>query len=108
MGLSSIKGKHVGQVLKGGIELQMDPLRGDVLTFYFSSAGDQWYFFQYTNGVLTTTSASGGEYDYSAVLTALKKKDLKVKTENGGTFEIIQGNPGQYAAFKQRMQAAYK
>jgi hypothetical protein len=102
--LSNMKGKHLGQILKGAIEILPDPARGDVLTFYFSSPNGDWYFFQYTNGILSTVSSN---VNYMAALTAIKKKDLKIKTENGESIEIAPGNSAQQSIFKDKIDGAF-
>jgi hypothetical protein len=102
--LSNLKGKHIGQMLSGAIEILPDPARGDVLTFYFNSPNGDWYMFQYTNGILTTASSS---VNYMNTFTAMKKKDLKLKTENGESLEILPGNSAQYAIFREKVEGAF-
>jgi hypothetical protein len=102
--LSNMKGKHIGQVLSGAVEILPDPSRGDVLTFYFSSPNGDWYLFQYSNGILSTVSSS---VNYMTALTAIKKKDLKIKTENGESIEIVPGNSAQQSIFKEKVDGAF-
>lgn len=101
--LASIQGRHVGQILKGAMEVQMDPTRGDVLNLYFTSPNGDWYFFQYTNGILMTASSSP---DYNNAVTNLKRKDSKVKVGDG-TFEVVIGNSAMYSQFRQRANSAF-
>ena len=102
--LSNLKGKHIGQMLRGTIEILPDPSRGDVFTFYLNSPNGDWYFFQYTNGILSTVSSN---VNYMTALTAIKKKDLKIKTENGESIEIVPGNSAQHNIFKEKTDAAF-
>jgi hypothetical protein len=102
--LSNMKGKHIGQVLSGAIEVLPDPARGDVLTFYFSSPNGDWYLFQYSNGIMSTVSSN---VNYMAALTAIKKKDLKLKTENGESIEIVPGNSAMQSIFKDKVDGAF-
>jgi hypothetical protein len=104
IGLSNLKGKHIGQMLAGGLEILPDPARGDVLTFYITSPNGDYYLYQYSNGVLTTISSN---VIYMTTLTAMKKKDTKLKTENGESLEILPGNSGQYTIFKEKLDTAF-
>jgi hypothetical protein len=102
--LASIGGKHVGQVLKGHIEIMNDPSRGDVLTFYFISPQGDWYYFSYQAGFLKTISSNP---DYTNAISALKKKDRRIKTENGQYIEVVIGSPSEYSSFKNKASAAF-
>ncbi len=102
--LGSIGGKHIGQILKGHIEIMNDPSKGDVLTFYFISPQGDWYYFSYQAGFLKTISSNP---DYTNAISGLKKKDRRVKTENGQYIEIIIGSPSEYSSFKNKASAAF-
>lgn len=102
--LASIGGKHVGQILKGHIEIMNDPSRGDALTFYFISPQGDWYYFSYQAGFLKTISSNP---DYTNAISALKKKDRRVKTENGQYIEVVIGSPSEYSSFKNKASAAF-
>ena len=104
LGLSSISGKHIGQIIKGALEIQIDPLRGDVLTYYITSPNGDWYYFQYANGILTTASSNP---NYNNAVTGMKRKDAKIRTDNGASFEIVIGNAAQYSQFRQRANSAF-
>jgi hypothetical protein len=91
-------------VLSGAIEVLPDPARGDVLTFYFSSPNGDWYLFQYSNGIMSTVSSN---VNYMAALTAIKKKDLKLKTENGESIEIVPGNSAMQSILKDKVDGAF-
>lgn len=104
LGLSSIGGKHIGQIIKGALEVQIDPLRGDVLTFYITSPNGDWYYFQYANGILTTASSNP---NYNNAVTGMKRKDAKIRTDNGASFEVVIGNAAQYSQFRQRANSAF-
>ncbi|CAA6817670.1 MAG: Unknown protein [uncultured Aureispira sp.] len=102
--LASIGGKHVGQVVKGHMEILNDPARGDAMTFYIVSPNGDWYYFSYQNGFLKTVSSNP---DYNNAISSLKSKDRRVKTENGNWIEIIIGSPGEYSSFKNKASAAH-
>lgn len=102
--LASIGGKHVGQVLKGHMEILNDPTRGDALTFYIISPNGDWYYFSYQNGFLKTVSSNP---DYNNAISSLKNKDRRVRTENGNWIEISIGSPGEYSSFKNKASAAH-
>lgn len=103
--LGSIGGKHVGQVVKGHIEILNDPARGDALTFYIISPNGDWYYFSYQNAFLKTVSSNA---DYNNAISSLKAKDKRVKTENGNYIEIIIGSPGEYSSFKNKAGSAHE
>ena len=104
LNLSHIKAKHIGQKISGTLEIMPDPIRGDIITFYFNSPNGDWYFFQYTNGIMTTASSN---VNYMTTLSGLKKKDLKLKTPNGESVEILPGNSAQYSIFKEKTDTAF-
>lgn len=102
--LASLSGKHLGQVLQGGIEIQMDAARGDVWNLYFMTPGNDYYHFSYQNGILMTTSSNP---DYTAAVAGLKAKDRKIRTENGQSFEVAVGSSASYNQFKNRHASAF-
>lgn len=102
--LASLGGKHVGQVLQGGVEIIPDPLRGDVLNLYLISPSGEWYFFTYQGDVVSTASSKP---EYQNELTALKSKDRKLKTANGESLKIELSNAGTYGPVKSRIQGAF-
>ncbi|BDS11045.1 hypothetical protein [Aureispira anguillae] len=102
--LASIGGKHVGQVLKGHLEIMNDPARGDALTFYIISPNGDWYYFSYQNGFLKTVSSNP---DYNNAISSLKNKDRRVRTANGNWIELMIGSPGEYSSFKNKASAAH-
>lgn len=102
--LASIGGKHVGQVVKGHMEILNDPSRGDAMTFYIISPNGDWYYFSYQNGFLKTVSSNP---DYNNAISSLKSKDRRVRTENGKWIELIIGTPGEYSSFKNKASAAH-
>ena len=104
IGLSTLNGKHIGISAKGAMEMQMDPARGDVLTFYLEKNDGNWVYFRYTNGIVETCS---NITDYDNALNGLKKKDTKVKSENGNFYEIMPVDNARYDQFKQRVLSAF-
>lgn len=102
--LASIGGKHVGQNVKGHIEILNDPSIGDALTFYIVSPNGDWYYFSYQQAFLKTVSSNP---DYNNAIAALKAKDRRVKTENGNWIELVIGSPGEYSSFKNKASAAH-
>lgn len=102
--LSSIGGKHVGQNVKGHIEILNDPSRGDALTFYIVSPNGDWYYFSYQQAFLKTVSSNP---DYNNAIASLKAKDRRVRTENGNWIELVIGSPGEYSSFKNKASAAH-
>jgi len=104
MQLASIGGKHVGQVVKGHLEILNDPARGDALTFYVMSPLGDWYYYSYQNGFLKTVSSNP---DYNNAIASLKTKDRRVKTMNGNYIEIVISSPGEYSSFKNKATSAH-
>ena len=101
--LASLMGTHIGQVLKGAVEVQMDPSREDVLNIYFVSPNGEWYYFQYSKGILTTASSKP---EYNNAVAGLKRKFAKVKI-NGNTYSVEAGNSGLYSQFRLRANSAF-
>jgi len=102
--LASIGGKHVGQNVKGHVEILNDPSRGDALTFYIVSPNGDWYYFSYQQAFLKTVSSNP---DYNNAIASLKSKDRRVRTENGNWIELMIGSPGEYSSFKNKASAAH-
>lgn len=102
--LGSIGGKHVGQNVKGYIEILNDPSRGDAMTFYIVSPNGDWYYFSYQNGFVKTVSSNP---DYNNAASSLKSKDRRVRTANGNWIEIVIGSPGEYSSFKNKASSAH-
>lgn len=102
--LASIGGKHVGQLVKGHLEILNDPARTDAMTFYIISPNGDWYYFSYQRGFLKTVSSNP---DYNNAIASLKTKDRRVKTANGNWMEIVIGSPGEYSSFKNKASAAH-
>jgi len=103
--LASIGGKHIGQIVKGHIEILNDPARGDQLTFYLISPQGDWYYFSYQAGFLKTISSNP---DYTNAISSLKKKERRVKTANGQYIEVVIGSPSEYSSFKNKASAAFR
>ncbi len=102
--LSSVAGKHIGQVVKGHVEILNDPARGDALTFYFASANGDWYYFSYQNGFLKTLSSNPL---YNNAITSLKPKDKRVKSPNGTYYEVQLSSASEYSSFKNKASSAH-
>jgi hypothetical protein len=52
-------------------------------------------------------STVSSNVNYMAALTAIKKKDLKLKTENGESIEIVPGNSAMQSIFKDKVDGAF-
>ncbi|MCP4443068.1 MAG: hypothetical protein GY810_29530 [Aureispira sp.] len=102
--LASIKGKHIGQVVRGHLEILMDPARGDAFNFYIISPGGDWYFYSYQMGFVKTASSNP---EYNNMISSLKVKDRRVKASNGRPIEIIISSSAEYSAFKNRASSAH-
>lgn len=102
--LASIGGKHLGQNVKGHLEILNDPARTDAMTFYIISPNGDWYYFSYQRGFLKTVSSNP---DYNNAIASLKTKDRRVKTDNGNWMEIVIGSPEEYSSFKNKASAAH-
>ncbi len=99
--LSCLAGKHLGQIVKGGIEIIPDP-RGDILNIYFESPNSEWFFFTYQGDLMKTASSLS---NYTNTITAMKAKDKKIKTPNGEMLKIDISNAGEYGAVKTRVSS---
>ncbi|MCH2022782.1 MAG: hypothetical protein MK207_09915 [Saprospiraceae bacterium] len=104
MQLANIAGKHIGQVVRGHLEILNDPTRGDALTFFIVSPNGDWYFFSYQSGFLKTVSSNP---DYNNAISSLKPKDRKIKSSNGTHFEVIISSPSEYSSFKNKASSAH-
>ena len=102
--LGAINGKHVGQLLKGHIEILNDPVRGDIFSFYFVSPQGDWYYFSYQAGILKTISSNPS---YVNLISSMKSKDKRIKSENGNYLEIVLATAAEYSAFKNKTIQAF-
>jgi hypothetical protein len=102
--LASLAGKHIGQVLQGGIEIIPDPVRGDILNFYIVAPSGEWIYFNYRGDEVKTTSSKS---EYTNTITSMKAKDKKLKTSNGENIKIDISNAGEYGAVKNRITNAF-
>lgn len=102
--LASLNGKHIGQVLQGGVEIIPDPIKGDILNFYIVSPNGEWIFFNYRGDEVKTASSKD---EYTSTITSMKSKDKKVKTSNGETLKIDISDAGQYGAVKNRITTGF-
>ena len=102
--LASLGGKHLGQILKGALEIQMDATRGDVMNLFLESPNGDYYFFSYQNGIMMTYSSNP---NYVSAITSMKNKDKKKRASNGGTYEIMITSPSVYQNFRQRVNRAH-
>jgi hypothetical protein len=102
--LSSLNGKHIGQVLQGGIEIIPDPAKGDILNFYIVAPSGEWIYFNYRGEDVKTASSKS---EYTNTITSMKAKDKKVKTSNGENLKIDISNAGEFGAVKNRITNAF-
>ena len=103
--LATINGRHIGQVLKGYVEVILDPDRGDILNFSLTSPNNQdVFFFSYQGGILRTFSTSP---DYPALFAQIKKKDRKIKSTTGKNIEIELASQQEYDNFRNRAKSAH-
>ncbi len=108
VGLVSINGIPVNNLLTGYFQLKLTTDGSDRLYFYLKSPSGNFYYFGFNNGVLDTYS---NNEKYNESVSDLKKKERQIKLDDGELFEIMLGGSSSASNFLNRikyMQESYK
>ena len=108
VGLVSINGTPVNNLLDGYFQLKLTTNENDRLYFYLKSPSGNFYYFGFNNGILDTYS---NNEKYNESVSDLKKKEREIKLDDGNLFEIMLGSSSSANNFLNRikyMQESYK
>ncbi|MEM8908416.1 MAG: hypothetical protein AAGD05_11265, partial [Bacteroidota bacterium] len=102
IGLASLGGQAINKMLKSHLEYRMTGNGRDRISIYLESPNGQYYFFDYQQGILSTTSNNEA---YNEAVEQLKEKERSRKMEDGEYFEVQWTTPSKVKHFLQRMNA---
>jgi hypothetical protein len=105
MGLMTVNGESVGQMMTGYLETKMPSNDDDRLYFYLKLPNDIFYYFGYKQGVLEMTS---NDNNFTSEIEKMKKTDLIFKMPDGENFEIQLVEANRAQMFVQRVKSAGK
>ena len=108
LGLVSINGTPVNNLLTGYFQLKLMSNENDQLYFYLKSPSGNFYYFGFKNGILDTSS---NNEKYNETVSDLKKKERQIKMKDGELFEIMLASGGSANNFvnrAKRMQQVYQ
>jgi len=103
MGLVSIAGENLDQMVTGYLEFRMPGNEDDRLYVYVKAPSGNFYFFGYKQGILNVSSDNEA---FMGALAGMKTKDLMMKMPDGETFEIQPLDENEALRFVRRIQAA--
>ncbi len=103
VGVASVNGMKVNRLLNCFVEFKMPSNEDDRVYIYLKSPSENWYFFSYKQGVLSTVSNNN---KYNDTLLGMKEKDLQFKQDDGEFYEIAPVNPGTAQMFVNRVKGA--
>ncbi len=101
--LASVSGVPINRILKCYIEFKMPSNEDDRVYLYLISPSEDWYFFSYKGGILSTVSSNTR---YNDILLGMKPKELVKKMKDGEFYEIQPLNPNSAQLFVNRIKAA--
>ncbi len=81
IGISNINNKQINKYVTGKIEL-VKKRSGDTYTIYLEIDRNNWYFFNYTRGMMQSISSNG---DFNSAITETKPDKRKSKASKGQT-----------------------
>ncbi|NNE29482.1 MAG: hypothetical protein HKN16_07585, partial [Saprospiraceae bacterium] len=102
LALTSISAVPINRLLEGFIEIKMPTNGDDRMYIYLKSPSEDWYYFSYKGGILSTVSSSTR---YNDILIGMKPKELSFKRKNGEFYEIQPINPNSAQLFVNRIRA---
>ena len=100
LGLVSINGVPVNNVLTGYLQIKLAGNENDKLFFYLTSPSGNYFYIGYSNGVLETFS---NNEKYNELVLKMKKRERLIKLDNGDYFEIILAYDDSASNFLNRM-----
>lgn len=104
-GLAAINGEMLNKMVTSSVEIKMPSNEDDRLYIYIKGPNENFYFFGYSQGILSVTS---NNTVFTDAFLKLKKKELVYKKENDETYEIQAVSPETADLFVQRAKAAGK
>ncbi len=102
-GLASVNGEMLNKLITSSVEIKMPSNEDDRLYIYLKAPNDNFYFFGYSQGILSVTSNNTA---FTDVLVKLKKKDLIYKMPDDETYEIQAVSPETAELFVQRVKSS--
>lgn len=102
-GLASINGEMLNKMVTSSVEIKMPTNEDDRLYIYIKAPNDNFYFFGYSQGILSVTSNNTA---FTDILVKLKKKDLIYKMPEDETYEIQAISPETADLFVQRVKSS--
>ena len=102
-GLGSINGEMLNKLITSSVEIKMPSSEDDRLYIYIKAPNDNFYFFGYSQGILSITS---NNTSFTDALVKLKKKELVYKMPNDETYEIQAVSPETADLFVQRVKSS--
>lgn len=102
-GLASINGEMLNKLITSSVEIKMPSSEDDRLYIYIKAPNDNFYFFGYSQGILSITS---NNTSFTDALVKLKKKELVYKMPNDETYEIQAVSPETADLFVQRVKSS--
>jgi len=103
VGLGAVAGVPINRILKCYLEFKMPSNEDDRIYMYLVSPSEDWYFFSYKGGILSTVSSNTR---YNDILIGMKPKELIKKMKDGEFYEIQPLNPNSAQLFVNRIKAA--
>ncbi|MEM7573520.1 MAG: hypothetical protein AAF433_11490 [Bacteroidota bacterium] len=103
-GLVSINGESINKMLEIHVEFKMPSAGDDRLYIYIKSPSDLWYYFGFRDGILNLASNNTAFMDE---LNEMKPRDMVIKMDDGGTFELLPVELSTASAFLRRMDSAF-
>ena len=105
IGVGSLNGVPINRMLRAYVEFKMPSNGDDRMYVYFETPGGYFYFFGYKQGILNTTS---NNTTYTDAIMGMKNKDLVVKMEDGGFFEVQAVDQNSARTFVNRVKEGRK
>lgn len=101
IGLCSLNGTAINKLLEGYLECKMPSNGNDQVYIYLQSPGGQFYYFDYSQGILNTVSDNSS---YNEAVNGLKKKEQSIKMDDGELFEVQLTEQGRAKMFINRIK----
>ncbi|MFK8102876.1 MAG: hypothetical protein AB8G15_10140 [Saprospiraceae bacterium] len=105
VGVGAINGQTINKMLTCHVEFKMPSNGDDRVYIYIKSPSENYYFFGYKQGVLSTVSNNQA---YNDEVLNLKKKEKAIKMDDGELYEIQEVNQSSASMFVNRAKEARK
>lgn len=97
--LSYLDGRAVHKVIDAYVEVRMTPRR-DELNIYINTPAGTYYYFNYSNRILSVFSSNP---DFNQTIVDFKKKEKQFKMDDGQLYEIKLTTPSAAKGFYNRI-----